>query len=183
MSYDPKKHHRRSIRLKGYDYANSGYYFVTICVQNGKCVLGEVVDDEIILNDWGQIVANTLAWLEEQYDHVILDEWMIMPNHIHFILIFHDTTVGAVRKPPEKRKPLGRIIGAFKTVSSKEINNLRNSSGTRFWQRDFYEHIIRNDRSLQAIRDYIRNNPANWNKDKLHPNAPNNQFNQGWQSK
>jgi REP element-mobilizing transposase RayT len=185
MSYDPHKHHRRSIRLKGYDYTRDGYYFVTICVQNRQCVLGEVVNGEMILSPYGQIVADTWLWLAAQYGYVLLGEWVIMPNHLHGIIILADDPVGAVREPPlrktapttTKRKPLGRLIGAFKTVSTKEINKHRDTPGVRFWQRDFYERIIRNEREYQAIQTYIRNNPITWQEDKLHPDAPPNKFN------
>lgn len=190
MPYDPHKHHRRSIRLKGYDYTSGGGYFVTICIQNGQCVLGQVVDGEMILSEWGEIVAKWIVWLEDHYDYVVLDEWCVMPNHIHLIIVLvkdefvSDVKQGASRSvPPEKRvkrKPLGRLIGAFKTVSSKEINDLQGLSVVRFWQRDFYERVIRNERELNAIRQYIINNPANWQADKLNPSTPSNQFNQNW---
>lgn len=100
MPYALHKHHHRSIRRKGFDYANSGCYFITICIQNGECVLGKGVEGEMILNDWGKIVADTLLWLEKQYDHVLLDEWVIMPNHIHVILILHDGDRRGVSEPP-----------------------------------------------------------------------------------
>ena len=181
MSYDPHKHHRRSIRLKGYDYTNDGSYFLTICVQNMQCVLGEVVNGEMVLSPYGKIVAETWVWLAEQYDYVSLGAWVVMPNHLHGIVTFgrggSRTAPTRTVPPAEKRKPLGRLIGAFKTVSTKKINNLRDTPDVRFWQRDFYEHIIRNEREYQAIQTYIYNNPMQWQADKLHPDAPPNQFN------
>ena len=87
MPYDRSKHHRRSIRLPGYDYSSSDAYFVTICVQDGECLLGQVVDGEMQLNEWGQIAADSWAWLGAQYSYVSLDAWVVMPNHLHGIIV------------------------------------------------------------------------------------------------
>jgi REP element-mobilizing transposase RayT len=173
MKYDPLKHHRRSIRLKGYDYAQPGAYFVTICAHQRAEMFGEVVESEMRLNEYGQIAAARWRWLADQYPYVRLDAWIIMPNHIHGILIMvDDDTVGRggsrpapTRPDMPKRKPLDQLIGAFKTVSAKYINQLRQTPGAPVWQRNYYEHIIRNDRALQAIRHYIQNNPLKWQQD------------------
>jgi putative transposase len=200
MPYDPTEHHRRSIRLPGYDYAAAGAYFVTICVRSGECLLGEVVDSEMQLNEWGQIVAEAWQWLGEQYAYVSLDASVIMPNHIHGILVIrehaplYDTvgggsgaapTMPSTPAPPStatrtqvKRKPLGRLVGAFKTVSTKQINRRRDVPGVPFWQRNYWEHIVRNDRALNRIRRYIASNPARWAEDRLHPDAPRSRFSQ-----
>ena len=191
MPYSRNKHHRRSIRLPGYDYASSGAYFVTICVQGGECLLGEVVGGEMRANEWGQIAAEAWEWLDEQYSYVSLDAWVIMPNHMHGIIVIQDdnalgvTCKGGSRTAPTgttpaKRKPLGRLVGAFKTVSTKQINQMRDMPGTPFWQRNYWEHIIRNEQSLDRIREYVENNPARWAEDQLHPAVPPNRFNQ-WQ--
>jgi len=185
MAYDPQKHHRRSIRLKGYDYTSPGAYFVTICVQDRACLLGRVVAGGMRLSVWGEIAAEAWCWLEKQYLYVTQDEWVMMPNHLHGILVIedisgleHDSRRGDSRlcrsdsriAPTQtKRKPLGRLIGAFKTVSTKQINLERGTPGARFWQRNYYEHIVRNKRELNAIRVYIRNNPRNWSLDRDHP--------------
>jgi REP element-mobilizing transposase RayT len=190
--YDPHKHHRRSIRLKGYDYSSAGYYFVTICVRGGVCSMGDIVDGDMIYSDYGRIAMKSWLWLADRYDHVELDEWTVMPNHLHGILVIVDDDAlggsgrgasgrGASRSAPTVgRKPLGRLVGAFKTVSSKKINDLRGRPGAPFWQRDFWDHIIRNERALKAIREYIQNNPACWEADKLHPAAGINPFNKSW---
>ena len=186
--YDPRKHHRRSTRLKGYDYSSTGYYFVTICVRGGVCSLGDIVDGEMVYSDYGRIVMESWLWLADQYDYLSLDEWSIMPNHMHGIPVYHDSTScrGGSRTaltrtaPIIKRKPLGRLVGAFKTVSTKQINDLRGTPGAPFWQRDFWDHIIRNERALKIIREYIRNNPILWEADKLHPDAEINPFNKTW---
>ena len=180
MSYDPYKHHRQSICLKGYDYTSDGSYFVTICVQDMKCVLGEIVNGNMVLGSYGQVVADTWLWLAEHYGYVMLGECVVMPNHLHGIIVL--TSKGGSRTAPTttaptKRTPLGRLIGAVKTVSTKEINKQQDTPGIRFWQRDFYERIIRNEREYQAIQKYIYNNPTTWHEDKLHPDAPPNRFN------
>jgi len=176
MTYNPEKHHRRSIRLKGYDYSQAGAYYVTICTQNRACLFGDIVGGEMRLNDTGKIVADSWLWLASQYDYVELDEWVVMPNHIHGIIIVNDCRGDSHCRgdsriaPTEKRKPIGRLIGAFKTVSTKHINIMRGTPGIPVWQRNYYEHIIRNDTSLNRIRAYIVNNPIQWELDMENPN-------------
>jgi len=179
MVYDPEKHHRRSIRLKGYDYAQPGAYFVTICVRERGCTLGYVEDGEMVLSDLGQIAAESWQWLAEQYPYVTLDAWVVMPNHLHGIIVINDDDRrgashrrGASRcapTTPTKRKPLGQLIGAFKTVSTKRINRIRDNAGAPFWQRGFYEHIVRNERDLNAVRQYVADNPLKWQLDRDNP--------------
>jgi REP element-mobilizing transposase RayT len=176
MKYDPEVHHRRSIRLKNYDYSHSGAYFVTVCTHNRECLLGEITDSEMVVNEYGTIVSKSWEWLGVQYDHVELDAWMIMPNHMHGIIVInHDSCRGGSRTAPTatvpmmKRKPVGRLIGAFKTVSTKQINQIRNTPGISVWQRNYYEHIIRDEKSLENIRNYIINNPAQWEEDENNP--------------
>ena len=188
MAYDPKQHHRHSIRLKGYDYSSAGAYFVTMCVHHGKCLLGQINDNEMLLSSFGQTAAECWEDLPNHYPHLILDAFVIMPNHVHGIFILDDPHVGAGLKPaptdataaPTKRHGLPEIVRAFKTFSARRINSTRNGKGIPFWQRNYYEHIIRNERSYLAIRDYIFNNIVNWDKDQLHPHAPSNQFNRYW---
>jgi len=124
----------------------------------------------MVLKDAGRVVAGTWQWLEQQYDYVDLDEWTVMPNHFHGIVVL-GCRGGSRTAPTGKRKPLGRLIGAFKTVSTKQINEMRNTSGAKLWQRGFYEHIIRNDESLNRIREYIMNNPLQWELDRENPNV------------
>jgi len=182
--FDPDKHHRRSIRLPGYDYSRSGAYFVTICAQDRACLFGDIADGVMRLNDAGRVVADSWQWLESQYDYVELDEWMVMPNHIHGIIVITDDNdnggcrggsrtapTGDARNATPKRKPIGRLIGAFKTVSTKRINELRGTPGISVWQRNYYEHIIRNNDELNRIRDYIANNPKQWEIDQENPNV------------
>ena len=196
MAYDPKQHHRHSIRLKGYDYSSAGAYFVTICVHNGESTLGEITNDEMNPSLFGRIAAECWDDLPNHYPHLILDAFVVMPNHVHGILVLDDIPVRAGLKParddtpddvgaglkpaPTTRHALSEIVRAFKTFSARRINTARNAKGIPFWQRNYYEHIIRNERSYFAIRDYIFNNPINWREDKLHPKAPSNQFNRHW---
>ena len=172
MPYDPKRHHRRSIRLKGHDYQADGVYFVTLCVQGRHCVLGEVRAGRVKLSPLGQVVAEAWQWLAENHPYVALDTWVVMPNHLHGILVLRPTDRvqegGSRTAVPVKRKPLGRLIGAFKTISTKRINQLRNTEGERFWQRNYWERIIRDDDELHRTRWYIANNPAAWTDDALY---------------
>jgi REP element-mobilizing transposase RayT len=172
MKFNPQKHHRRSIRLKGYDYSSAGAYFVTIVTWQREMLFGEIVNGEMILNDLGEIVSEKWQWLEIQYEYVELGAWIVMPNHFHGILVIHDFSRGGSRSAPTpiKHKSLGRLIGAFKTVSTKHINLLRNTEGQVVWQRNYYERIIRNDREIDNITSYIESNPSSWNDDDENPN-------------
>ncbi|GAB4318728.1 MAG: transposase [Bacteroidales bacterium] len=194
MKYNPEIHHRpfdraqgrRSIRLRGYDYSRAGAYFITLCAQNREHVFGEIVDGKMILNDAGRVVAESWQWLANQYDYVDLDEWVIMPNHMHGIVLLIDDENGgggsgrggsgrgssrtAPTMPMAKRKPIGGLVGAFKTVSTKRINQMHGTPGVKIWQRNYYEHIIRNENELNRIRQYIINNPARWATDHENPN-------------
>ncbi len=193
-------HTRRSLRLSQYDYTSAGAYFVTVCVDGRACTLGEVVDDRMILSAYGEIAAESWQWLAQQYPYLSLDAWVMMPNHLHGILVIededqkggsraapttgtggsrtattgpstdvHGSGVEATRATTPRRKPLGRLVGTFKTVSGKRINALRGTPGQPFWQRDYYEHMIRNERELHAIREYIANNPLQWALDSENP--------------
>ena len=136
------------------------------------------------LNEWGLVAAETWLWLAEQYQYVELDEWVVMPNHMHGIIVIVDdsnmrrgrsrttptrTTPTRIANPTPKRKPLGRLIGAFKTVSTKRINAMENTPGRSIWQRNYYEHIVRDERGLDAIRGYIAANPRRWESDRDNP--------------
>ncbi len=169
MKYNSDIHHRRSIRLKGYDYSRAGAYFVTLCTQNRECLFGDIMNGKMRLNEVGIFVADSWEWLAEQYDHVSMDAYEVMPNHLHGIIVIADGCRGGSRTAPtDQRKPIGRLIGAFKTVSTKRINELRHAPGTKLWQRNYWEHIIRDESELNRIREYIQNNPAQWEMDKLN---------------
>jgi REP element-mobilizing transposase RayT len=197
MKYNPAIHHRRSIRLKGYDYSKPGGYFITICAQNRECMFGEIENGEIILNGPGKMVERWWFELMNKFVDIKLDEYVIMPNHFHGIII----NVGAdLRVCPEKTNekfeniikraensgehigilgehigsPLHRIAQWFKTMTTNEyIRGVKQLKWKRFnkklWQRNYYEHIIRNEKELNAIRQYIINNPLKWELDKENP--------------
>ena len=197
MKYDPAKHHRRSIRLQRYDYSQAGAYFITICTWQRQCLFGEIINGEMQLSPWGEIV--NLHWqnLPKYHRHLELDEFVIMPNHLHgiIVLINHNSvqnSVGAgladisgkkqttsqqnapspMLQQQNKSKNLPEILRGFKTFSARRINQLRRTFGVPVWQRNYYEHIIRNEESLQYIRQYTINNPLSRELDQLHPNNP-----------
>jgi putative transposase len=163
MKYDPKLHHRRSIRLKGYNYAQAGAYFITLCVQGKKHLFGEIKENEMICNALGQIAYDTWGNITSNFENIELGAFVIMPNHTHHILII---------KSDDNIKTLGEIVGAYKSLvvhtclQHIKENDLGIQLG-KVWQRNYYEHIIRDERSYDYISNYIVNNPMNWEKDKL----------------
>jgi len=171
MKANSNQRQRRSIRLKDYDYTQAGAYFATICTQKKASILGTVKNGETILNIYGQVVAECWRWLTKQYPYVELDEWVVMPNHMHGIIIL--CRGGSRTAPTGNYKPLGRLIGAFKTTSTKRINALRGTRGVPVWQRNYYEHVIRNEDDLNEIQQYILDNPVKWDMDEENPNRRN----------
>jgi len=271
MGYDPNKHHRRSIRLKGYDYTSPGSYFVTICTQDHACTFGEVVDGDMHLNPYGRVVDTYWSRIPRYFPHVMLDTWVVMPNHIHGIIVITDAPAlegdesppvderghgcrgeAILESPPatghdsesassfislgqmgiasplpesppatghdSESKPsstsmdpagiasplqtslsrqtsrhptppsrphgvpsgsLGAIVGNVKSITARRINRMKHTPGGRVWQRNYWEHIICDERVYQRICQYIEDNPALWEEDQLHPDAPPNPFNRG----
>jgi len=185
MTYNPRKHRRRSIRLKGYDYTQPGAYFVTICTHRREMLFGRVVDGVMQLNEFGRIVEWTWYDLPNHVANITLDAFVIMPNHVHGIIIINPPAtvgagspmVGAGSEPAPtidaaagpKPHGLPEIVRQFKTFSARRINARRGVRGVPVWQRNYYEHIIRNQRALNAIRRYIIENPARWQKDRENP--------------
>ncbi|NNK02904.1 MAG: transposase [Desulfatitalea sp.] len=179
---------RRSIRLQGYDYSQAGAYFVTICCQNRQCLFGKIVNGEMRLNDAGRIVAGEWLKTAKIRHEIELDEWVVMPNHFHGILVIADgrgtarrarndggATMGTARRAPTVEQ-FGRpvsgsiptIVRSYKSAVTKRINELRQTPGAKLWQRNYWEHIVRNEPELKSIREYIHNNPAQWKTDKLY---------------
>jgi len=145
---------------------------VTMVMFQRACVFGDIVDREMRLNNFGQIVTQTWEWLSKQYPYIEVDLYIVMPNHFHGILQIielADDCRGGSRPAPTKIKTLGQLIGAFKTVSAKHINQIRHTSGSPVWQRNYYEHIIRNEKEYEDIWNYIDANPKNWVDDQLNP--------------
>jgi len=171
-----RHHNRSSIRLRNYDYSQPGAYFVTICIQDrSKRLFGNVVDGKMALNGTGEIVRNEWHKTFQIRNELKMDEYVVMPNHFHGIIIVRDVPVGATRRvaPTNANGPrsgsIGAIIGQFKSVTAKQINRIRNIQGRPVWQRNFFEHIIRDEKSLYAIRRYIQDNPLNWDSDDENP--------------
>jgi len=185
--FDPEIHHRRSIRLKGYDYSQAGAYFITLVTHKRQHLFGRVENGEIILNELGQIARKEWLRTAELRSYVELweDEFVVMPNHVHGIIwiINNDPrgagadvigaradVVGAERRSAPTVGSLGAIVRAYKSAVSYAINSLQNQRGAVLWQRNYYEHIIRDDKDLQAKRSYIMSNPFNWvNDDENDP--------------
>ncbi len=210
-------HHRRSIRLKNYDYSQSGAYFITICAHNKQYLFGDIVNSEMQLNERGKCVLRTWEDLPNHNINMKLGTFQIMPNHIHGIIILNNvgagskpaqnhtnarqnkragyesitkntdigannqagyesipnnTDIGANNRaglePAPTNQKLSEIVRQLKTFSAKHINKIRGSAGTPVWQRNYYEHIIRNEQSYIKISEYIMYNPMNWENDELY---------------
>ena len=161
---------RKPNRLKGYDYSRARHYFVTVCAQDRVNHFGRVESGKMNLSGAGEIVNERWGWLAGRYDYVELDEYVVMPNHLHGILIIRPGGGDRSRPVPTgkaKTKSLSELIGAFKTTSSKRI---REGGLTSFqWQRSFHDHVIRDDEDLNRIREYIRENTARWELDEENP--------------
>ncbi len=163
--------------MKGYDYSQAGAYFITICTKNRECLLGEIKNGEIILNEYGEIARK--EWIKSQIirKEMKLDEFIIMPNHIHGIVIIdHGTNiVGANGRSPLRDfrmepKSISSFVAGYKSSVTKQINLVRKLPRFSVWQQNYYEHIIRNETELNALREYIVNNPLKWDEDQENPN-------------
>jgi REP element-mobilizing transposase RayT len=194
MSYNPDIHHRRSIRLKDYDYAQEGLYFVTICCQDKRCRFGRIENGEMILNDWGETVQQCWLEISQHFPDEILHEYVVMPNHVHGIIEL--TGVGAKNLSPSDLMSSESILvspisrGSFDNDDSgkraKDFSPLRGTSrtigaivrgfkigvtkqlGVSIWQRNYYEHIIRNEQSYRNIVDHVIRNPERWQEDEFY---------------
>jgi putative transposase len=173
---------RRSIRLKEFDYSQPGSYFVTIVSHQRKCIFGEVVDGEVQLSTARTIVDEMLHGISERFPNVAVDLFVVMPNHVHAILNVGAQFIapggsgeaGAMNRAPT----LGQIIRSVKSASTHRI--LRVTQIENVWQRDFYEHVIRNEQSLQRIRQYILDNPVGWEFDPENPAATKPERSDAW---
>ena len=195
--YNPQKHHRRSIRLQGYDYSQEALYFITICCQDRTHLFGEIVDGKMILNSYGEIAQKEWLNTSKIRDNVVLHEFVVMPNHFHSIIEITfqkgNNEIGKFQSPSHT---IGAIIRGFKIATIKKIKDyilntgekINDSKGElqiaptaptaptekikeldfKIWQRNYYEHIIRNEEAYERISDYIRNNPKRWNEDKFY---------------
>jgi len=196
--FDPDRRRRRSIRLRGYDYGSPGAYFVTIVTQGRECLFGQVVNGEMGLNDEGQVARSCWEAIPDHFPAVELDAFVIMPNHVHGIIAITDAVRKGEASPEEppstdglaiagadpaaeevvrdasplqgpRPGSLGAIVGNFKSVTARRVNRMRGTPGAPVWQRNYYEHVVRNELALQAIRQYIADNPARWAWDTYNP--------------
>ena len=173
MAFDSDRHHRRSVRLKGYDYAQGGAYFVTVCIQHWECLLGDVVDGQMVLSEWGLIASEAWERVAQHWPTVGLDGFVVMPNHFHGIVVLGGEEGGGT--PPLQGAQvgggptLGAVFAYWKYQTSKAINEMRQSPGARLWQRSFHDRVIRNDWMLTRGRAYIANNPVRWPEDVHNP--------------
>lgn len=177
MKYDARQPRRRSIRLRGYNYSQSGGYFVTVCVQERECVFGEVVDGKMIVNDAGRMIEEEWLKTPAVRPQVELDEFVVMPNHFHGIIIIKNESgmvrathrvARTMRRPAGPRVgSIGAIMAQFKSIATKRMLALGHSGFA--WQRNYYEHVIRDENSLNRIREYIATNPSRWDLDRENP--------------
>lgn len=180
MKYNPELHHRKSIRLKNYDYSQEGAYFITICVQNKECLFGKIAGGEMQLNSAGLMIEKWYFELEKKFSSIQCGEHVVMPNHFYCILIKVDGVcnhnVGADLRvcpsltPNVETSSINKITQWFKTMTTNEyIRGVKEFNWLpfrkRLWQRNYYEHIIRSNASYSEIAQYIVNNPSKWEKD------------------
>ncbi|MBC6109577.1 transposase [Pedobacter fastidiosus] len=193
MKYNPLIHHRRSIRLKDYDYSKTGAYFITICCEDRLHRFGKVSGNEMILNKLGVIAYNEWINLSERFVNFELDVFQIMPNHMHGIIVLSDVgaTLAVAQEENENKDliisdssnqkldratarvapTIADIVGAYKSIVSNEclkIYKSQNKSMGKLWQRNYYEHIMRDENAYYNISNYIINNPKKWDEDKFH---------------
>ncbi|MEB3206882.1 MAG: transposase [Vampirovibrionales bacterium] len=173
---------RKPLRLPGYNYAQNGAYFITICTKNRACLFGDVTHGEMVLNDAGHIIETEWPRTSVLRNDVMLDEFIIMPNHVHMIVLLSvggdciaPSTIttnpnpdGTMQSSPTTSN-ISYIIRGFKSATTKTINLHDQTSGTPVWQRGYHDHIIRNEADLNRIRQYIVNNPLQWHLDENNP--------------
>ena len=176
MSNQSNERHRRSTRLKGYDYSRAGAYFVTVCAYGKACLFGEIENGLMRLNEYGEIVASEWMKSAEIRTEIEYGEFVVMPNHFHGIVHIHRNHADAadaeraychtpLRSPSRN---VGAMVRGFKGAASRRINEIRNTPGAPVWQRNYYEHVIRNDEDYNRIAEYVVNNPQRWTEDSLH---------------
>jgi len=188
MRFDHNRHHRRSVRLKGQDYAEPGAYFVTVCTRDRACLFGHVMNGEMHLNEAGEVAQRCWEDIPHHFPRAALDAMIIMPNHLHGIIVIQGkgeasnvplhvpkttrrSDASPLRQRPNGTQPgsLSAIVQNFKSISTRKINAARRAPGTPVWLRNYYEHVVRNEAELAAIREYMQANPARWDDDENNP--------------
>lgn len=192
-------HRRRTIRVRDYDYTQAGAYFITICTKDRECLLGKVVNGMVQLNETGRLVES--IWLQTAMARpgIELDAYVIMPNHFHAIFLIHESPgvagathrvaptknhSSAAEKPRRPAGPMagsvGAVIAQFKSLVTKRIYATRQHLGGSVWQRNYYEHVIRDEESLNRIREYIATNAKRWDLDRENRQATGNDAFDDW---
>jgi REP element-mobilizing transposase RayT len=175
MAYDACFHHRRSLRLHQYDYSSPGYYYVTICAHDKRPLFGRVFDGQMRRDDCGEIAHREWLRSAELRSDIALDAFIVMPNHIHGIILIrggtarHAPTVEQFGKPV--RDSLATLVRAYKSAVTRGVNEFRSTPGAPVWQRNYYEHVIRDEEELNRIREYILTNPLRWDFDRYNADS------------
>lgn len=182
MIFNPEKHRGRSVRLKEYDYSQPGEYFVTICSWLRSFIFGEVINGKMELNEYGMVLEQEWLNINNGRHNVDLDQFVVMPNHVHGIVVINRRGEGGTPKNnikyslqkggetlPLHKQTLGEIVAYFKNVTTRQINIIRSTPETPVWQRNYFEHSIRNETEMNKIWEYIRSNPVRWAFDKDNP--------------
>ncbi len=173
MIFNPETHHRRSVRLKEYDYSQPGAYFVTICSWLRAFIFGEIVNGKMELNEYGMVLEREWLNINNGRHNIDLDQFVVMPNHMHGIVVINGRGVLQYDPANNELQPssqtIGSIIRRYKSATARQINIIRSTPGMPVWQRNYFEHIIRNEIEMDNIWEYIRNNPVRWAFDKDNP--------------
>jgi REP-associated tyrosine transposase len=152
------RHDRKRLRLSQFDYSAPGYYFITLCVWRRRCILGNVDENCVILSDLGRLVSDALQRVPERYVGILLDAFVVMPNHLHALLELTGSETA-----------LSAAIGAFKSLSTNAARTASMIADAKLWQRGFHDHVVRSDADLDRLREYIANNPLKWHLDRENP--------------
>jgi putative transposase len=164
MKFNPDHHHRRSIRLPGYDYSQPGAYFVTICTRQRECSFGTVQDRVVVLSEIGKIVQQCWYALPKHFLFIDIDSFVIMPNHLHGIVIINEYGQDSALAPSDgtRANSLSAIVQNFKSVSTRKSTRMLQNRTSPIWQRGYYERIIRDETEINQVREYIETNPVRW---------------------
>ena len=173
MDYTPDIR-RRSNRLAGFDYSQAGAYFITITVRGRLPLFGDVANGEARLNDAGDMVRRVWESMSERFPSITMDQFVVMPNHVHGIIIIRQLDGGEIGATTRVARTVGDVVGAYKSSTTVEYTwSVRTLNWPpfekRLWRRNYYEHIVRNEESLNRIRQYIIDNPARWDLDRENP--------------
>ena len=166
--YTPERYRRHSIRLRAHDYGRGSAIFITICTYNREPFLAEIVDNQIRLNALGRAAEQCWTGIPDHFSAASIDQFVVMPNHLHGILLIRPAPGDGNGERSHQRNLLGGIIGSFKSAASKRINAVRDTPGSPVWQRNYYDHVIRDDQELDRIQHYIMRNPLAWHDDEFY---------------